>query len=378
MAHVSAGIGTCDDSVFESDCECAWPPLADGSVEPGGHVGSHRNDEMVPVSTTSDFLLADARAALRRRLTESRRTELSRAFAAWLLREPETDAEFASLVSEAATREGAQQDFQTVAILGFGADAGILSAAQIEVLKKGLLRQTGREVVIDGLPVAFCSDAVGILGIALGTKAVADADLTGRVVKWASKFLKNSYDTERSEDWQRSLFAVVRQQLGSSLNLSFPQSAATADVRTALVARGLIETGGDNQVEEDEAHTLRLAIREPQNELNCDRAALRLAAVESVIGAAMPSSGGNKAARAAKRSSPLSARDQQIHDMVGGERFRTLTNAEIMKEAGMKKRLRLDFGLESGDATKRCFDRIRHANGYPLSREIAKKRATRK
>ena len=333
---------------------------------------------MVPVSSTSDFLLADARAALRRRLTESCRTELSRAFAAWLLRELETDAEFASLVGEAATREGAQQDFQTVAILGFGADAGILNAAQIEVLKKGLRRQAGREVVIDGLPVAFCSDAVGILGITLGAKAVADGDLTSRVVKWASKFLKNSYDMERAEDWQRSLFAAADQQLGSSLNLSFPKSAAMADVRAALVARGLIEAGGDNQAAEDDSQTLTLAIREPQNELNCDRAALRLAAVEAVIGAATPSSGGKKAAHAAKRSSQLSDRDLQIHDIVGGERFRTVTNAEIMKEASVKKRLRFDFGLGPGDAAKRCLDRIRHAKGYPLSREIAKKRSTRK
>ncbi len=302
---------------------------------------------------------------------------MSRAFAAWLLREPETDTEFTSLVSEAATREGAQQDFQTVAILGFGADAGILGAAQIEVLKKGLRRQAGREVVIDGLPVAFCSDSVGILGTVLGTKAVADADLTGRVVKWASKFLKNSYDTERAEDWQRFLFAAAGQQLGSSLSLALPESIAMADVRTALVARGLIESGGGNQAAEDDAQTLRLAIREPQNELNCGRAALRLAAVESVLRAATFSSGEKKAARAEKRSSPLSARDLQIHDVVGGERFRTLTNAEIMKEASVKKRLRLDFGLTPGDAAKRCLDRIRHAKGYPLSREIAEKRSTR-
>jgi len=330
---------------------------------------------MVPVSTTSDFLLADARAALRRRLTESCRTELSRAFAAWLLREPEMEAEFTSLVSEAATREGAQQDFQTVAILGFGADVGILSAAQIEVLKKGLRRQAGREVVIDGVPVAFCSDAVGILGIALGTKKVADADLTDRAVKWASKFLKNSYDTGRTEDWQRALFTAADQQLGCSLNLFFPNSAATADVRRALVARGLIETGDSNL---DDAQTLRLAIREPQNELNCERAALRLAAVESIIRVATPSIGGKKAASAAKRDTQLSARDLQIHDFVGGERFRTLANAEIMKNPGVKKRLRLDFGMESGDAVKRCFDRIRQAKGYPLSREISKKRSTRK
>ena len=64
---------------------------------------------------------------------------------------------------------------------------------------------------------------------------------------------------------------------------------------------------------------------------------------------------------------------RQIHDVVGGERFRTLKNAEIMKETNLKKRLRLDFGLEPGDAAKRCLDRIREAKGYPLSREIAKK-----
>jgi len=246
---------------------------------------------------------------------------LSKAFVAWLLREPETDPEFASLVSDAATRDGAQQDFQTVAILGFGANAGILGAPQIEVLKKGLDRQAGRQVVIDGLPVAFCSDSVGILGVAMGTKAVADADLTAQVVNWASKFLKNSYEMECAEDWQRSLFAAADQQLGSSLNLPFPKSAATADVRTALAAKGLIESGGDKQAAEDDAQTLSLAIREPQNELSCERSALRLAAVESVIGAAASSTEGRRAAGSAKQTTPLSARDLQIHDLVGRERM---------------------------------------------------------
>jgi hypothetical protein len=333
---------------------------------------------MVPVSTTSEFLLEDARAALRRRVADDGRTELSRAFAAWLMREPETGAEFASLVSEAATREGAQQAFHTVAILGFGADAGILGAEQMEALKKGLRRQAGREVVIDGLPVAFCSDAVGILGVALGTRVVADTELTDQVLKWASKFLKNSYDAERTEDWQRCLFVAGDRQLGSSLNLSLPKSPATADVRTALVARGLIDSGDDNQAAEDDAQTLRLAIREPQNELTCDQAALRLAAVESVIRAATPAAGGKSVARSAKPSLPLSGRDLQIHDVVGGERFRTLTNAEIMKEVSVKKRLRVDLQLEPGDAAKRCLDRIRHAKGYSLSREIAEKRSSRK
>jgi len=333
---------------------------------------------MDAVSATSKFLLEDARAALRRRVSDAGRTELSRAFGAWLLQETETDAVFASLVSEAATREGAQQDFQTVAILGFGADAGILDAEQIEALKKGLRRQAGREVVIDGLPVAFCSDAVGILGVALGTKAVADTDFTDRVVKWASRFLKNSYDAERTEDWHRCLFAAGDRQLGSPLNLSIPKSPTTADVRTALVARGVIEAGDDRATDDDGQQVLRLAMRELQNELPCDRAALRLAAVESVVQAAVPTLGERNGAPTRRRGHPLSERDVRVHDVIGRERFCTLTNAQIMKEAGVKKRLRVDFQLESADAAKLCLDRIRRAKGYSLSREIVKKRSAPK
>lgn len=75
---------------------------------------------MVPVSTKPGFLLADARAALRRRVADADRTELSRAFARWLLDDRDSDGELVALVSNAATRQGALQDFPTVAILGFG------------------------------------------------------------------------------------------------------------------------------------------------------------------------------------------------------------------------------------------------------------------
>ena len=333
---------------------------------------------MVPVSTESEILIVDARAALRRRLADSGGTELSKAFAAWLLGKPETNAEFASIVNEAAAREGAQQDFQTVAILGFAAEAGILGAVQVEALKKGLHRQAGREHVMDGLPVAFCSDAVGILGVALGTKTIGDVNITSQVVRWTSRFLRSSCEMERTEDWQRSLFAVADRQLGSSLNLSIPKSAAVADVRTALVSKGLIDGDDADQVPEDRTQTLKLAMREPQDELNSDRAALRLAAVEWVLGTAEPTVKGKNSVRSAKQSGPLSDRDMRVHDTVSKERFCTLANAEIMKEASVKKRLWADFRLKAGsDAAKRCLDRIRQAKHYPLSREIVKKRSTR-
>lgn len=329
---------------------------------------------MVPVSATSEFLLADARTALRRRASEEGRTELSRAFAAWLL--GESAGELVSLVGEAATREGAQQDFHAVAILGFGAEAGLLPAEAMEALKKGLRRLAGRGVVIDELPAAFCSDAVGILAVVLGTKAVGDSELTHQIVKWVSKFLKKSYDAERTEDWQRCLFAAADRQLGSSLKLTILESPATADVRTALVAKGVVDASDAGSADEDCQQTLTLAMRELADELPSDRAALRLAAVQSVIETAVPVAGGNNTLRPSKRGGSLSDRDTRVHNVIGSERFRTLTNAEIMREATMKKRLRVDFELEAGgDDTKRCLDRIRTAKGYSLSREIVKKRS---
>jgi hypothetical protein len=302
---------------------------------------------------------------------------LSRAFGAWLRRDASRDSEFTSLVREAATRQGAQQDFQTVAILGFGADAGILAADETESLQKGLRRQAGRGVVIDELPAAFCSDAVGVLGVVLGTKAVGDTQITDQVVQWISKFLKKSYDAERTEEWQRCLFAAGDIQLGSLLNLPIPRSPGTADVRTALVARGVIAAGDDRLADQDGQHTLNSAMSELADELPHDRAALRLAAVESVVRAAVPVVGGKGPASSPKGSQPLSERDVRVHDAIGRERFCSLTNAEIMRDTNVKKPLRAE-GLEpGGEAAKRCLDRIRNAKSYPLSREVSKKRASR-
>jgi hypothetical protein len=225
--------------------------------------------------------------------------------------------------------------------------------------------------------MAFSSDAVGILGISIGVRMISDEHLTNEAISWIGGFLKNSYDLERAEDWQRCLFAAAVRQLGSPLDLAVPKSAAVADVRVALVAKGLMEAGDDNQAVADGVQSLRLAISEPQDELNWDRAALRLAAVESVIEATVSVVDGKGATVSPKRRQQLSDRDVRVHDAVGRERFCTLTNAEIMKASSLKKSLRAE-GLEPrGEATKRSFDRIRNAKGYPLSREIKEKRAAR-
>jgi hypothetical protein len=216
---------------------------------------------------------------------------LSKVFVAWLLEEPERSLEFASIAAQAAKRQGADQDFQTIAILGFAADAGLLSELQVEALKRGLTRLAGRSPVVNGVPMAFCADAPGILGVALGTRSIRDPILTGQAVAWIAKFLRTSYERGGADDWQRCLFAVADCQLGGTLGLRVPESAETADVRTALASKGLIERADGRKASADEVQTLALTIQKLSEDFDYDHAALRLAAVELVMRPPRPSAG---------------------------------------------------------------------------------------
>ena len=233
---------------------------------------------MVPLIETSNLVTT----ALRKRIAESWQRDLSKAFIAWLLQDFNEPADLLPIAAQAAKREGAGQDFQTVAILGFAADAGVLSDPELAALKKGLARLAGRSPVVSGVPMPFCADAVGILGIALGTAIIANAEITGHVVGWAVRFLKSAYDRDRAEDWQRCLLAAADLKMGTPLKLSFPNSVAVADVRLALLAKGLMSCL-DTQVRKDAACVAEIALREPFGEVECERAALCLGGVEWII-----------------------------------------------------------------------------------------------
>jgi len=241
---------------------------------------------MVPVIALSHV---EARTALRARVSDSCQRDVSKVFAAWLLQEPEQRATFSLIAAQAAKREGADQDFQTISILGFAADAGLLFEPQLAALKKGLSRLAGRSPVINGVPMGFCADAVGILGVAIGTAVVADAEVTGQVVEWAARFLETSYKKDGTEDWQRCLFAAADRKIGYPLGLPIPNSATTADVRIALLSSGLVEAS-DAQPQQDDAFALDLAVQDLPDDFNCEQAALRLRALEWVSNAPVSNS----------------------------------------------------------------------------------------
>jgi hypothetical protein len=179
----------------------------------------------------------------------------------------------------APQRKGASQSFQTIAILGFAADARLLSASEMTALKDGLGRLAGRAPVVNGIPMGFPADAVGVLGVALGTAFIADPDTTRRVADWAARFLKSSYERDRAEDWERCLLAAADRKIGHPLGLAIPVSVAVADVRIALLSVDLLDHW-DVELQQDATLTLTLGQPELPKDLTCERAALRLKALE--------------------------------------------------------------------------------------------------
>src|SRR5665213_327077 len=113
---------------------------------------------MVPVSSTSEFLLADASAALRRKITARPQPDLALIFGHWIVSGTALTSEIQTIAASAAQRGGAQQDYRTVAVLGYASACGLLDSTSAAVLKQGLERLAGRQPFVDGNPMAFCSD----------------------------------------------------------------------------------------------------------------------------------------------------------------------------------------------------------------------------
>jgi hypothetical protein len=252
-----------------------------------------------------------ALAILQARIARSCRSDLNRAFVWWLLRNPEGRAEFASIATMAAEREGADPDFSVAATLGFAAESGLLSALEMAAFKDGLTKLTGSAPVANGIPLTFHADAAGVLGVALGTAVIADLQTTKLVAGWAAGFLKTSYGPDRAEDWERCLLSVADRRIGHPLGLAVPTSDETADVRIALLSVGLL----DDYAPRDVALTLALTRGNGTRDFGCERLALHLKALQWI------NSLGSSAAAKLRPSSLCSGENPDVQ--VSPEPFRS-------------------------------------------------------
>jgi len=225
----------------------------------------------------------DARAALQRTLAHRPQGDLAIVFGYWILTVPTDVPESAKIVAAAMQRSGAQQDFQTVATLGFATASGLAGTGVSATLKQGLDRLAGRKPFVDEVPMAFCSDAVGILGVALGTQFLADASVSAKIVAWLSTFLKTIYDLDGTENWQRYLFQAADHVLGKGMGIPRPVLGEAEDVYVALKAKGIFPPASGKPAEQDEEKALNLVLSQGASQVSYERAAIRLAALEHIV-----------------------------------------------------------------------------------------------
>lgn len=235
------------------------------------------------MSETSSLLIIDTRSSLQRTLARRPQGDLAVLFANWILAETVYTEEAARLTFGAAQRTGAQLDFPTVAALGYARDSGVLGPEISPALRQGLERLGGRQPFVDGNPMAFCSDAVGILGVALGAKLLADNAVLGKITSWLSVFMHIIYDLGGTENWQRHFFCAADGILGGGNKLIAPPPEQAADAYLSLSAKNLLVPVDGIVGERVERQALRLLLDDTATELPFERAAMRLASLQHII-----------------------------------------------------------------------------------------------
>jgi predicted nucleotide-binding protein len=247
---------------------------------------------MVPVSGgVADLLLCDARLALRREVaTAANRHDLTEVFAAWVLSGCEAVVGMTAAVAAAERAAGAARTYRDVAILGFAAHGGTLGPTATAVLGEGLRWLVKREPVVAQTPMPFCTDPVGLFGVAVGAAAFGDQELTAATAAWLARCLAARADPNGAEDWTDLLDAVGLASVGRPVDVTtLADRPEWSDIRVALRARGFGPLLGNRPADTDEYDALVLTVRGVGN-MGLPRAAIRLAALDYIRSKAVPGS----------------------------------------------------------------------------------------
>ena len=230
------------------------------------------------MSTVAEILLQDGADALRSRvMSVSELSPSDRAFLAWALYDDTPRDDLAVLATTAATNLLTTRSYHDLATIGYAAHAAGLTDVQPQILQNGLNWLCGRNPQIAGEPAPFFTDAVALLGLALGARFLR-GDEVAATSRWMLGFVPRAAGLPAVKSWQRCLFSAALHALGST-ELPIPEDSSVADVRTALRARSVAPgEASREQAEADERLTLDFLKQQITEDLPAVRAALRLAA----------------------------------------------------------------------------------------------------
>ena len=236
------------------------------------------------MTSTQGILLDDARRHLHRVAAMlPANSTLDALFMEWLIPGMPEQQIVQEAIREAAAATGAQRTYQQVAVLGYGSQCLTLSDAQAFAFQQGLSVISGREPVVDGTPMGFVTDGIGLLGIAMGARSVADGENQDLVRDWIARCMKASEATSVLP-WQSCV-------IQAAYNVCHPNSQRgiegnideVADVLVMLQTKGLLNVSYDAN-DTLQSALLRQILTEDTNGLSRVRAAVRLCGLNHVRG----------------------------------------------------------------------------------------------
>lgn len=228
-----------------------------------------------------EILIQDAQKSLIKIVrTVKGRNDIDEVFAAWLLSGANLEFEVENVCRESAQHSGASRSYLDIAVLGFCADSGFVDATIINALKEGLEWQAGRSVTVHGISTGVNQDPIALLGIALGTRTVADSALTELVSKWFGSFIKEAFEMRGIENWQKCLVAAAGRLLEVTPEIAFPIDDSVKDVLIALEEKKILFS---DDVAGAETAALYYLKSGGATEVEATRAALSLAACNTIM-----------------------------------------------------------------------------------------------
>jgi hypothetical protein len=138
-----------------------------------------------------------------------------RAFLAWVLHEDTPRDDLTTLASTAAISFSTARSYHDLAIIGYAAHASGLDEAQAQAIRHGLKWLSGRSPDIAGEPAPFFTDAVALLGLALGAR-ILGGDEVVTTSQWMLGFVPRAAKLSAVEAWKRCLFSAALNVLGSA------------------------------------------------------------------------------------------------------------------------------------------------------------------
>jgi hypothetical protein len=235
-------------------------------------------NKVVPVSTTADFLLSDVEATLQRRVVEiAHDRPLDLALTVWLFGKDSIQRPVPEILqSIRATVASPIRTYREVAALGYLLASGISDEPSLAAFRHGAEWLCGCSAFIENAPVGFATDAIALLGVALGSANAKSDAIAQRIKNWLAGFVGRLFLFENVDEYQRTMIVAALSIIGGDIP-AITFSPTCADIRVALAGKNISLSPN---LDQDSYDTLDNAMSKPALDISIEKACLRLFALQ--------------------------------------------------------------------------------------------------